>query len=193
MTHGIVRTDLLAGTDARSGLVSVRYQPGGSFRDIDNGNIVKLVGLENDSRTVYAGTTPSPENGSGISDIVLISSPESDYSDHVYGLNKIYNKSGSICRGYRLHAGDVFSVTIDALNAPKTPKVGDVVELDHGTKLKVVPSATSGATIVGSIFDINTIDNLILYAIKVYPSTDNGGGGSDDVVGTAIVGTSVVG
>lgn len=165
MAHGVIRTDLLAGTDVRSELVSVRYQPSDTMTDIDNGNVVLLGDLEEGSRTVFKGGTPA--KNSDLNDVALIASPEVVYDEHVHGLDKYYNEAGKISRGYRLHENDIFSVTIDALDAAATPEVGNIVELQAGTKLKVVSSATASATTVGKIIDINVVGNYTFYVVKV--------------------------
>ncbi len=165
MAHGVVRTDLLAGTDVRSELVSVRYQPSDTMTDIDNGNVVLLGALETDSRTVYKGATPTAS--SALKDIALVASPEVIYNEHIHGLENYFNEAGKISRGYRLHEKDIFSVTIDALAAAATPEVGNIVELQAGTKLKVVSSATGGSTTVGKIIDINVVGNLTFYVVEV--------------------------
>lgn len=165
MAHGVIRTDLLAGTDVRSELVSVRYQPSDTMTDIDNGNVVLLGDLEEGSRTVFKGDTPA--KNSDLNDVALIASPEVIYDEHVHGLDKYYNEAGKISRGYRLHENDIFSVTIDALDAAATPEVGNIVELQAGTKLKVVSSATASATTVGKIIDINVVGNYTFYVVEV--------------------------
>lgn len=169
MAHGVVRTDLLAGTDVRSELVSVRYQPVSSNKnvetDIDNGNVVLLGDLEAGSRTVYKGLTPAAN--SDITKIALIASPEVLYDEHVHALDNFYNEAGKIARGYRLHENDIFSVTKDALDGKASPAVGDIVELKAGTKLNVAASATQGSTVVGKIIDKNVVGKYTYFVIEV--------------------------
>lgn len=45
MAYGVVRTDLMTGTDVRSELVSVRFKASNNAAAIENGNVVKLVHL----------------------------------------------------------------------------------------------------------------------------------------------------
>lgn len=165
MAHGVVRTDKMAGTDVRSLLVSVRYQPDATETAIDNGNVVLLNGLEADSREVYKGATPAAN--SAIKDVVLIASPEVMYDERLRNLDDFYNEAGKIARGYRFHTNDVFSVTKDALDGKATPEKGDVVELKAGTKLNVAASATGGSTVVGKIIDVNVVGRYTYYAIEV--------------------------
>ena len=163
--NAVVRTDKMFATDNRAGLVSVRYQPGDTMTAIDNGNVVKLGALEEGSREVYKGVTPAADDA--IKDIVLIASPEVMYDERKRNLDEFQNAKGAIARGYHLHTNDIFSVTVEALTCAATPEVGDVVELDAGTKLKVVASATEGSTVVGSIIDINVVGRYNYYVIQV--------------------------
>lgn len=168
MAYGVVRTDKMFGTDVRSGLVSVRYQPSGTETAIENGNVVLLSGLETGSREVYKGETPAAN--SAIGGIVLIASPEVMYDERKRNLDEFRNEAGDIARGYYLHKEDIFSVTKEALAGAETPAVGDVVELKADTKLNVVAAATgatSGSTVVGSIIDINVVGRYTYYVIQV--------------------------
>lgn len=160
--NAVVRTDKMFATDNRAGLVSVRYQPGDSMTAIDNGNVVKLGTLEDGSREVYKGVTPTA--GDNIKDIVLIASPEVMYDEHKRNLDEFQNAAGDIARGYHLHTNDIFSVTKEAL-VGATPTVGSVVELTAGTKLNVVSSATG--TEIGKIIDINIVGRYTYYVIQV--------------------------
>ena len=163
--NAVVRTDKMFATDNRAGLVSVRYQPGDTMTAIDNGNVVKIGALEEGSREVYKGVTPAADDA--IKDIVLIASPEVMYDERKRNLDEFQNAAGAIARGYHLHTNDIFSVTVEALTCAATPEVGDIVELDAGTKLKVVASATEGSTVVGSIIDINVVGRYTYYVIQV--------------------------
>lgn len=163
--NAVVRTDKMFATDNRAGLVSVRYQPSDTMTAIDNGNVVKIGALEEGSREVYKGVTPAADDA--IKDIVLIASPEVMYDERKRNLDEFQNAKGAIARGYHLHTNDIFSVTVEALTCAATPEVGDIVELDDGTKLKVVASATEGSTVVGSIIDINVVGRYSYYVIQV--------------------------
>ena len=166
--HGVVRTDKMFGTDNRAGMVSVRYQPSDVKTDIDNGNVVLLGALETGSREVYKGGTPAAN--SAIGGIALIASPEVMYDERKKNLDEFYNEAGKIARGYRLHSGDIFSVTKDALDGAATPAVGDVVELKAGTKLNIkaaATGATDGSTVVGTIIDKNVVGRYTYFAIQV--------------------------
>lgn len=161
----VVRTDKMFATDNRAGLVSVRYQPDDVITEIDNGNVVKLAGLEEGSREVFKGETPAANDA--IENIVLVASPEVMYDERLRNLDDFTNAKGSIARGYHLHVNDIFSVTKEALVGVETPAIGNVVELAAGTKLNVAESATDGATLIGKIVDINVVGRYTYYAIQV--------------------------
>lgn len=168
MAYAVVRTDKMIGTDVRSELVSVRYQPSDTMTAIQNGNVVKLGALETGSREIYKGATPAANDD--ITAIVLVASPEVMYDERKRNFDEFINEAGAIARGYRLHKHDIFSVTKDALDGAATPAVGDVVELKAGTKLNVVAAATGatqGSTVVGKIIDINIVGRYTYYAIEV--------------------------
>lgn len=163
MAHAVVRTDLLAGTDVRSELVSVRYQPSATMTAIDNGNIVALGDLETGSRTVFKGATPAANTP--LNDVVLICSPEVMYDERLRNLDEFFNAAGEIARGYRLHSNDIFSATADAFDT--TPAVGKVIELQAGTKMKVVTTATAGSTVIGKVIDKNVVGRYTYYVVEV--------------------------
>lgn len=167
--HAVVRTDLMSGTDVRSDLVSVRYMDGEDVKEIDNGNVVRLDSLIKDERELFKGVTPKKTDA--LEDIVLIATPEVMYDERLRNLDEYYNDVDRDCRGYRLHEGDIFSVTAEALEGAESAEKGNVVELGDSTKLKVSTEATG--TVVGSILDIEQAGPFKYYAIIVTPSATN--------------------
>ncbi len=164
--NAVVRTDKMFGTDNRAGLVSVRYQDTESkYLEIQNGNVLLLNGLEAGSREVYKGIVPTAN--SALTDVVLVASPEVMYDERLRNLDDYTNEAGKIARGYHFHAGDIFSVTKEALDGIEAPAVGNVVELKAGTKMNVAASLTSGSTKIGEIVDINVVGRYTYYAIEV--------------------------
>lgn len=163
--HAVVRTDKMFGTDNRAGLVSVRYQPSDVMTAIDNGNVVLLGNLEAGSREVYKGATPAANSPKA--NIVLIAAPEVEYDERKRNLEDYENEAGKIVRGYRLHTGDNFAVTAEALSAAATPAVGNIVELEASTKLKVVASATSASTQIGKVVAIEKAGRRTYIVIEV--------------------------
>lgn len=172
MSHGVVRTDKLMGTDVRSMLESVKYMGAGSTATaIDNGNVVLLDGsLMTGEREVKKGVTPAAD--SALDKIVLIATPEVMYDERLRNLDDFYNEAGAICRGYHLHSGDIFSLTADALdfntNETTDGLVNSIVELKAGIKLNVkVSSATAGSTVVGKVIAKDVVGRYTYYVIQV--------------------------
>ena len=159
--HAVVRTDLMDGTDVRGQLVSVKYMgaDGKTPTEIDNGNVLKVESLIDGEREVYAGVTPAADTA--ITDIVLVASVEVMYDERKKNLDEYVNEENKICRGYRLHHGNIFSVTAEALTG--TPEKGSAVTLDAGTKLAVGGSGTA----VGKIIDVEIAGRYTYYAIKI--------------------------
>ena len=167
MSYGVVRTDLMFGTDVGTGLVSVKYlgANGSTPTAIENGNVLKLGALITGEREVYVGGAVVANDA--IKDVVLVAAPEVAYDERVRNLDEYINEAGKIVRGYRFHKGDVFSVTKDALAGKASPAVDDVVEFAAGTKLNVAASATSGSTVLGKIIAVETAGRYTYYVIRV--------------------------
>lgn len=161
--HGVVRTDKMYGTDNREGIASVRFQNEGVNAEIDNGNVVRIDGLEAGSREIYVGVAPSASDD--LKDILLIASPEVMYDERKRNLDEFVNEAGVAARGYYLHKNSIFSVTKDALVGLEAPAKGNFVELTAGTKLNVVESATG--TLVGEIIDVEIVGRYTYYVIQV--------------------------
>lgn len=151
MAYAIVRTDLMSGTKQPADLVSVKYQVSSVDTAIENGNVALVGALATGEREVYLASAPAAD--SALNDIVLIATPELNYDERLKNLNQFRNEAGEIARGYRLRSGNIFSVTAEALTA-STPAVGNIVELQAGTKLKVVATLTASSTKVGTVIAI---------------------------------------
>lgn len=171
--YAVVRTDRMFGTDNRAGLVSALYMGSGSTATaIENGNVVLLDGVIGDAtngyeRELFVAKTPSAN--SAITDIGLVATPELKADPLKKPLHEFINEAGQPIRVYRLHSGDVFSVTKNALDttALANPAVGNGVELMAGTKLKAIASPTQGSTVVGLIIGIETVGQYTYYVIAV--------------------------
>ena len=151
MAYAIVRTDLMSGTKQPADLVSIKYQVSSVDTAIENGNVALVGALGTGEREVYLASAPAVD--SALEGVVLVATPELNYDKRLKNLNQFRNEAGEIARGYRLRSGNVFSVTAEALTAT-TPAVGNIVELQADTKLKVVSSLTSGSTKVGTVIAI---------------------------------------
>ena len=165
MAHGVVRTDKMFGTENRTGLWTVKYLPSDTETAVDNGNVVVRGALVTGEREIYKATTPATTTA--LEDVVLVATPEVEYDARKYAIDEFENKAGALIRGYSLKPGCIFSVTKDALAGLSTPAVGNLVELQAGTKLKVVSSATSNTTQVGKIIAIETVGRFTYYVIQV--------------------------
>ncbi len=167
MAYAVVRTDKMYGTTVGTGLVSVKYMgsDGESPAEIENGNVLKVKKLISGEREVYVGTDVVA--GDNINDIVLIASPEVMYDERLKNFDEYINEKDKICRGYRLHTGDIFSVTKEALAGVTSPAVGDIVELAAGTKLNIAKTATASTTSVGTIIAIDIVGRYTYYVIEV--------------------------
>lgn len=168
MGHGVVRTDLMTGTRVEADLRHVKYMVDGANDSstptaIDNGNVLKLDGML--SREVWKGVAPAANTA--LKDVVLVATPELFYDERVRNLDAFVNEADTVVRGYILHENDIFGVTADALSAAATIAVGDIVELQADTKMKVVKSATGGSTTVGKVIAIETVGRHTYNVIKV--------------------------
>lgn len=165
MAHGVVRTDKMFGTDNRTGLWTLQYLPSNTATAVDNGNVVVRGDLVTGEREIYKASTPTTTTA--LEDVVLVATPEVEYDARKYAIDEFENKAGALLRGYSLKPGCIFSVTKDALGGSSSPAVGNLVELQAGTKLKVVASATANTTQVGKIIAIETVGRFTYYVIQV--------------------------
>lgn len=163
MSHGVIRTDRMYGTDVGAALVSFKYYDSDTPADIDNGCVVKLTGLMDGERELFKAEAPTAADK--LEDCVIVASPEVLYDERKKNLDEFYNKAGKAARGYRFHSGDIFSVTADALTG--TMAKGDVVELAAGNKMNTAASATDSATAIGKIIAVETAGRYTYYVIAV--------------------------
>ena len=155
MAYAVVRTDKLHGVDTRIGVCSVRYQPTvngvATKTEIENGNVVLLNGLETGEREIYVATTPAAN--SNFKNIALVAAPEVMYDERLVNLDQFINVAGKAARAYRLHDGDIFSVTKEALDGVASPAIGDGVELKAGTIASIWPKWNVGCDVIFNQFD----------------------------------------
>ena len=169
--HAVIRKDRLYGTDVAPALVSLRFVDGnGKGADIDNGNVVRLDGLMTYTdgtieRELYKAVAPAANTP--LADIAIVGTNEVMYDERKKNLDEFYNEAGRNSLGYRPHAGDMFGVTAEGLDAAAAIAKGDIVELQASTKLKVVKSATAGSTKLGVIADINKVGRYTYYVVEV--------------------------
>ena len=167
--YGVIRTDLLSGTDQRADMVSLRYMGanGKTPTEIENGSVVVLDGLMEGEREIRVGKTPTAS--AALDTIAIVATPEMLYDERKKNLSDFINEAGKTCRGYIPRSRNIFSVTAEGLDIAEgvTPEVGYAVELGSTPKLKVVASATSGSTKVGEIIAIDKTTRYTYYVIKI--------------------------
>lgn len=165
MAHPIVRTDLMSGTVDGAQLRSVMYYDGEKTAEVENGAIVKLEGMLD--REVFKGV--APKAGDELKDLVLIASPEIIYEKSNSNLEDFINPKDEPARGYRLHIGNIFSVTSDGFVVGEGAEVekGDVVEIVDGVKPTIAKTATEGNTKIGVVADIDVVGGKTYYAVLV--------------------------
>jgi hypothetical protein len=167
--HAIVRLDVMLANNAMSAVKSAMYYS--AYTDattntpaaIDNANIVELKDILIDGdRELWVATTPTASS----TRLALVTTPEVDYDERLT-IFDFENKANKPIRVHLLseHVGQIFSATAEAFNT--TPTVGDVVEAQAGTKMKVVANATNGSTTIGKIVGIEDVNGTTFYVVRV--------------------------
>ena len=162
---GVVRLDNMSGTTDGTLLRSVRFYDNDKEAAIENGRVVLIGDLLDGQREVRKATAPAAT--SPLNHIGLVAAPELMYDERKRNLTEFINEAGENVRVYIPHVRDIFSVTAEALDAAAAIAKGNLVELQAGTKLKVVATATDKSTQVGKIVDIETVGSLTYYVIEV--------------------------
>lgn len=163
--YGVVRLDNMSGTTDGTLLRSVRFYDNDKEAAIENGRVVLIGDLLDGQREVRKATAPAAT--SPLTHIGLVAAPELMYDERKHNLTDFINEAGENVRVYIPRVRDIFSVTADALDAAAAIAKGNLVELQAGTKLKVVATATDKSTQVGKIVDIETVGSLTYYVIEV--------------------------
>lgn len=163
--YDVVRLDNMSGTTDGTLLRSVRFYDGDKEAAIENGRVVLIGDLLDGQREVRKATAPAAT--SPLNHIGLVAAPELMYDERKRNLTEFINEAGENVRVYIPHVRDIFSVTAEALDAAAAIAKGNLVELQAGTKLKVVATATDKSTQVGKIVDIETVGSLTYYVIEV--------------------------
>lgn len=156
--HVMFRADNLAGTTQGKYLASVRISA-----DIDNGMVVALGAYETGSREVRAYATPAANTPIG--KLAILGSEEVDKEKTFDTVGGFTNKAGTIGRAYIFEHGDYFAVTAGAFDT--APAVGDVIEAQAATAMKVVDTATTGSTVIGECVAIEADGATTWYVVHV--------------------------
>lgn len=164
--YSVVRTDNMMGTDVATYLDSVRfYDAQNAAAAIENGHVVKVGALLDGERELHKATAPAANTP--IKEIGLVATPEVLYDERQKNLDEFINEPGTNVRIYYLHTGDEFSVTTEGLSAAADIAVGNTVELQADTKLKVVASATSGSTAIGKVIAVEKTSRYTYIVVRV--------------------------
>lgn len=163
--YGVVRLDDMSGTTDGSLMRTVRFYDSDKEAAIENGRVVLIGNLLDGQREVRKATAPVAT--SPLTHIGLVAAPELMHDERKRNLTDFINEAGENVRVYIPHVRDIFSVTAEALDAAAAIAKGNLVELQAGTKLKVVATATDKSTQVGEIIDIETVGSLTYYVIEV--------------------------
>jgi len=162
-SKAIFRADNCAFTKNPALLKSAKYMGSGSTATkIENGNLVAIGGLMSGQREIHLATTPAVNT----TYFGIVKTPEVEYSETGYhGLDTFENEVDTVITVGILQQGDIFSVTAEALSS--VPTVGNLVELQAGTKGKVVATATAGSTQVGKVIAIEKCGRFTYYVVEV--------------------------
>ena len=166
--HAIVRVDVALGNNAMSAVKSAMYYTTytGSTKTagaIDNANIVELKDeFVDGDRELWVAVTPTAAS----TRLAIVTTPEVDYDER----KTIFDWENAAGTPIRVHllsqmVGQVFSATAEAFNT--TPAIGDIVEAQAGTKMKVVKTATSGSTQIGVVVDVEDVNGITFYVVRV--------------------------
>lgn len=150
MAYAIVTREAMQSESVANLRKSFKYQPSSVDTAVENGNVVVKGSLIDGQREIYTATTPTATTK--LEDILLVTTPEVLADERKKNLSDFRNEAGEVATGDVLKTGDIFSVTAEAFTG--TPAKGKIVELQAGTKLKVVDSLTAGSTQVGTIIDL---------------------------------------
>ena len=110
--------------------------------------------------------TPIPRLTDAQTNCVVIATPEVMYDERLKNLDEFYNEAGTICRGYRLRQGNMFSVTADAFaSSPTSLTVGTALGI--GSNGKIATSVGNSKTTLGYLRAIETTSRYTYYVIEV--------------------------
>ena len=160
--YSVVRTDNMMGTDVSTYLDSVRfYDENDELAEIENGHVVRVGALLDGERELHKATAPAANTP--IKEIGLVATPEVLYDERQKNLDEFINEAGSNVRVYYLHTGDEFGVTPEGVDAAAEVAVGNIVQLQAGTKLKIVASGTG----IGKVIAIEKTSRYTYYVIRI--------------------------
>lgn len=146
------RSDNMSGTTLGKDIVAIKYRPSNTDTAIENGNIVVIGGLITGETDVRKADTPTATSAFNM--LAVVGGVPVDKTKAYNAEDDFINPAGVATRAYRLRSGDMYAVTADALSAAEAIAVGNVVEVQAGTKAKVVATLTTNSTKIGTVYAI---------------------------------------
>lgn len=160
MAYCVVRTDLMSGTKQPADLVSLRfYNDEGAPAAVENGVIVKLVGLDDGEREVYKAV--AAKAGDDLNECVLVAGVEMMYDERKVNLDEYINEAEHITRGYVLRSRNIFSITAPGFVGETVPTKDAEVGIGAGGKLNASGSG------FGKCIHIENAGRYTYYAIQI--------------------------
>ena len=170
--YAVIRTDRMFGTDNRAGLVSVlipdEYNDS-PLEHLENGSIVILNGLVEGERELYAIEQPTASSMIH-PNMAIIATPELLYDERLRNLDDFTNEAGKAARAYRLHHGDIFSLTAEGLDvgdATDPIAVGWAVNPTAGWKLAVEDDSADPGEAMGRVIAVDNTGRYTYYVIQI--------------------------
>lgn len=150
-THAVVRLDKLLSA-YNGNIESVEIN-----QNLDNGSVVNLTGqLVAGSREVMQAALPATAT-LATAEVLLVASPEITYLAGQTMLD-FYNPANTPARAYHLHAGDIFTVSTNALSGGAAIAVGSYVVAQNGSPQLLAQTAVpSGVAFYGIIVESTTL------------------------------------
>ena len=146
--YAVVRTDNMMGTRVGTHLVTLRYP-----EQIENGNVLMIGALEEDSREVREGDVPGA--ATPLRDLALIASVEIVKDVEKHDIFEFINKEGAALRGYRFAQHDIFSITPEAIHADSPdPEVGQFAFIASSSQIRL--GAAASGTTIGRVIAVET-------------------------------------
>jgi hypothetical protein len=122
--------------------------------DVPNGYVAHVGTLVEGTRDVFNVVVPTTASIAN-TEVVLIASPEVQYLPGK-SLEDFVNLTGNIMRGYHLHAGDMFTVSDDAIDGATV--VGQyVIPQNASMKLAAAADLTGGTKFAAKVIQKTTI------------------------------------
>ena len=174
MANGIFVAENMASTKLSSLLNTARYNDGAVNQPIQNGRVVRLVGLEAGEREIY----DARDVAANTNPIVVVDEPVLEYDEQITrGLNDYTNVAGKTVRTRRLQVGDSFAVSGRAITPiGVAPAVGNFIATPAAGNLWAeVANAAGGQSVICEIVDSYVLGagamaghrNITMYGCRV--------------------------